>query len=120
MAKRPPKPPDRDPRPRHRRRGKSVVSPRTISTLIRQRPTLQDFDQLDREVKYVHPRSATILLAAEVELNLELSILTKLPRNDNETTKLLVDRDGPLSSFYAKIHLAYAMGIITEGSVVRS
>lgn len=87
---------------------------RSITRLIRQRPTEQDYATLDREVQHAHPRSAAILLSSEVELYLEFAILTRFPRNDTKTVKLLVDRDGPLSGFYAKIHLAYAMGIIDD------
>jgi len=54
------------------------------------------------------------LLAAEIELYLELAILTKLTKNDKDTINILVGRDGPPGSFYAKIHLAYAMGIIDD------
>ena len=114
MPTRPPKPADRKAQPRHRK-GAANEQPqkRTIQRLIRERPSPDDFARLDREVQQVHSRSAAILLASEVELYLELAILTKLPNNDADIVKILVGRDGPLGGFFAKIHLAFAMGLIT-------
>src|SRR5258708_23974756 len=114
MPRRLPKPPDAPAAPRHRARRKSADSrQRSIQALIRRRPIHADFARLDREVQQVHARSAAILLAAEVELYLELALLIRLPNNDPDTIKILVGRDGPLGSFFAKIHLAFAMGLIT-------
>jgi hypothetical protein len=79
---------------------------------MRERPSSDDFERLDREVQHIHSRSAAILLSTELELYLELAILAKLPNHDPDLIKILVGRDGPLGSFFAKIHLAHAMGII--------
>jgi hypothetical protein len=110
-TRRPPKPPGVQAAPRVR----GQKSPkRSINTLIREGPNRADFAQIDRQIRRIHPRAAAILLAADVEFSLEYAITLRLPRNDEDTNKLLVGRDGPLSGFYSKIHLAYAMGIVGD------
>jgi hypothetical protein len=54
------------------------------------------------------------VLAAWVERELEQWIIAALPRNDKKTLEMLRGRDGPLHSFYGKIHLGYALGIYDE------
>src|SRR6266478_1236013 len=118
---RPPKPPDVASAPRQRGRGadkiKSEAPTRTIHTLIREAPSRLEFDQVDKEALQIHSRSAAILLAAHIEFSLEYAILIRLKRNDEKTVKLLVDRDGPLSGFYAKIQLAYALGVFESDAL---
>src|SRR5947199_10581635 len=112
MPKRPPKPPDRESNPRTKKpRGEQKPS---IATLIRALPFDSDFTQIDKDVDLVHDRAAAILLACELELYLELILLSKLPVRDEDSTKALLERDGPLSGFYSKILLAHALGIINE------
>jgi hypothetical protein len=76
-----------------------------------------DFSEASRifkEVSESSDRSTAILLAAFVERMLELNITLRYPRRDQPTLNRLTDRDGPLSSFYSKTQLAYAMGIISS------
>jgi DNA-binding MltR family transcriptional regulator len=77
-------------------------------------PTIEEFDQIDREAHLVHDRAAAILLVAQVERFLEMAIIGRLARRDETTVDTLVTRDGPLSTFSAKIRLAYAMRIIED------
>jgi hypothetical protein len=114
MPKRPPKPPDRASSPRHRQRNLSdgttqTKTPRrTLSTLGRELPSMDEFEQIDREVLYVHDRAAAILLVSQVERFLEIAIVSRLFHQDKATVATLV------STFSAKIRLAYAMGFISE------
>ena len=122
MSKSPPKPPDRASSPRHRSRKKDISSvstdakaaKRTLRTLGREIPSMDEFDQIDREVHHVHDRAAAILLVAQVDRFLEIAIVSHLFHQDEATVAMLVGRDGPLSTFSAKIRLAYAMGFISE------
>ena len=113
MARRPPKPADLPSNPRT----KGTAPKSTIANLIRDGKTSEDFAQIDREIADIHPRSAAILLAAGIERSLEYALIIRLPRNDNKTIKLLVERDGPLNGFSAKICLAYAMRIIDDDAL---
>jgi DNA-binding MltR family transcriptional regulator len=118
-----PKPPDRDSAPRPRRRRKDGSSNRPTQTvpakpslkkLGREIPTIDEFNQIDREVLTAHDRAVAILLVSQVERFLEMTIISHLFRQDDNTIYLLIARDGPLSSFYSKITLGYAMGFITD------
>src|ERR1700730_9404901 len=97
MSKSPPKPPDRASSPRHRSRKKDISSvstdakaaKRTLRTLGREIPSIAQLDRF-----------------------LEIAIVSHLFHQDEATVAMLVGRDGPLSTFSAKIRLAYAMGFI--------
>lgn len=95
-------------------RSKSKGSKRTIADLIREGKAGDDFKKVNQEVLVIHPRSAAILMAADLESTLEFAIIIRLKRNDEKTIDNLISRDGPLSSFSAKIHLAYAMGLVDD------
>lgn len=120
MSKRPAKPVGREARPRFPKKKSAPMlpaksaAPKSLSKLGREFPTIEEFNQIDREVLTAHDRAVVILLATQVERFLELAIISHLPRNDDDTIEVLVGRDGPLGSFNAKIWLAYALGIITD------
>jgi DNA-binding MltR family transcriptional regulator len=109
-----PKPSDRKSRPRVRRKKEApkTTGSRSLKRLGRELPTIEEFNQIDRDVVTAHDRAVAILLVAQVERFLELALVSHLFMQDEDTVDLLVSRDGPLSSFYSKILLAYAMGFI--------
>lgn len=109
--------------PRIRRRGKKTKEqalpkpPKPKSPTLRQLgraiPTIAEFEQIDREMTTAHDRAVALLLASQVQRYVEITAISHLVRRDEETTKTLVDRGGPLGSFNSTIRLAYALGIIT-------
>ena len=123
MPGRPPKPIDLAPATRVRSRKKAAASIPTASVppkktslrrLGREIPTMEEFNQIDRDAITAHDRAVAILLSSQVERFLEISVISHFSRQDDDTAKLLVARDGPLASFYSKIVIAYAMGFISE------
>jgi hypothetical protein len=103
MPKRPPKPATQ-----------TKTQRSTLRTLSREIPSLDEFAQISHEVHHAHDRTAAILLVSQVERFLEIAIVSHLFHQDEATVKTLVNIGGPLSTFSAKIHLAYAMGFISE------
>jgi len=59
-------------------------------------------------------RSAAIMMGAIVENALGSLITLHLKRRDKNTIEALYERDGPLSTFFSVINLAYAMGLINK------
>lgn len=92
------------------KRSKSPLEP-TLRQLTKQLPEPDEFENIEREILGASDRSAAIILAARVELELEKSIIGSLPRSDKETVEKLTTVGGPLNGFFAKIHLGYAMGL---------
>lgn len=85
-----------------------------LRQLSRAIPTTDEFELLDKEIANVHDRAACIMMSAQVELYLQHAITFFMMRKDEPTIEKLLGRDGPLSSFYSKIILAHAMGLITD------
>lgn len=78
---------------------------------------ITDWDEILEEVHQTSDRTAAIVLASWVERSLEQSIVKMLPRHDDELVSKLLERDGALGSFYAKIHLGFALGLYDESVV---
>jgi hypothetical protein len=117
MPPRPPKPPDREAQPRHRRRGRVVTDvslprKRTLRELSRQQLSREDASALESELRISSDRSTCIILSSLAERNLESAIMSRIYISDTEIAKPLFDRDGALSTFYGNIYLAYALGMI--------
>jgi DNA-binding MltR family transcriptional regulator len=112
MPVKPPKPPSQEAAPRFRqaRRAKQ----QTLRTLTREFPSDSDLNQIDAEMDSMPDRAAAIMLAVRVELYLQTSIMRILKRQDGDTEKILIETDGPMVTFYSKICLSYALGIIDE------
>jgi hypothetical protein len=63
--------------------------------------------------KFNHDHTVAIVTASILETALELAIIPKFPKISSEDQKLLFSdsKEGPLSTFSAKIRIAHALGI---------
>jgi hypothetical protein len=63
--------------------------------------------------KFSHDHTVVIVTASILETALELAIIPKFPKISNEDQRLLFSdsKEGPLSTFSAKIRIAHALGI---------
>jgi hypothetical protein len=86
----------------------------TLSALIRGAVTEDDLANVKNQLHRITDRSLAIISAATAERALERAIIPYLPMLDSYTFKKLISNEGPLSSFYSKIHLAFALGTIDE------
>jgi hypothetical protein len=73
-----------------------------------------DLNDVVAEIKEASDRTAAIVLGSLVERTVEQHILAALPRHDDKTAERLLGRNGPLSSFYSKNQLGYALGACDE------
>lgn len=89
---------------------------RSLRHLSTKQLAQDDYKGLIEEIQHTSDRTAAIVLASWVERTLEQFVLAALPRNDERTGKKLLERDGPLGSFYAKIHLGFALGLYEEAT----
>ena len=83
-----------------------------LKQISSERPTLQDLERAMEEIQNDHPRSAAIVGATYLDDVTRLAILTKLVDLSKDETDRLFVGFAPLSSFSAKIQMAYAMGLI--------
>ena len=67
-----------------------------------------------KEIEGVSDRSAAILVASQVDEVLGGLIESNLEKKSEATLRALYGSGGALSTFYAKIHLGYAMGFYDE------
>ena len=74
-------------------------------------PAEVDAAEIAADIRNAHDRAATIILGAHVEMYLQRLLLAHLP---NAKPEIFLPPSGPLTDFYAKNHLAFAMGIIPE------
>jgi hypothetical protein len=115
MTRRPPKPPDRESKPRNRERSRQSSTIRTLRDIPREPLDLtedEDSNSFDIELETSTDRGVAILLAANVERELERLLLMALaPSADDTTVSRLVNRDGALSSFCGNNWLGYANGL---------
>jgi hypothetical protein len=124
-AARPPKPTDRQSSPRYVKGKQKTNQPKTLAEvmfgvgegaklpdLIRARMDVGDIFDLRNPSNRVTDRGLAIVIGASVERGLERLLITQLPKLDVGTYEKLISREGPFSSFFAKIHLAFALGLI--------
>lgn len=78
---------------------------------------IDDWPEVFAEVHHTSDRTAAIVLGSWVERALEQAIIKVLPRNDERAVGRLLERDGALNSFYAKIHLGFALGLYDQSIV---
>ena len=71
----------------------------------------EDWPEMRAEIFNAPDRAAAIIRGSHVEMYLEQLLLAYLP---NATPEIFSQPNGPLTDFYAKNHLAFAMGIIPE------
>ena len=94
----------------------------SLQDYSRREPKGEDRTVLAGDIGNVNDRAAGIILGSDVEWYLEQLLLAYLP---NAGPGIFLQPNGPLTDFYAKNQLAFAMGIIPEGllkdlEVVRS
>jgi hypothetical protein len=92
-----------------------MAKKKTLRALSNKPIETEDVQGIAAEISQVSDRTAAIVLASWVERALEQWIIQILPRRDAETLERLQDRDGPLSGFFAKIHLGYALSLYDAG-----
>lgn len=84
-----------------------------LGKLARRPPDLADHFTILHQLETLDDRAAAILAAIQVEAALESVLLKKMiPLPVNEIDEIFVGESGPLSTFSAKIRLAYAFGVI--------
>jgi hypothetical protein len=91
---------------------------RTLPQIIRELPGTDEWEKLDREISTSSDRSGAILLAAQIERFLEFAIISNLQPVDDATHVALIGREGPLSTFFSKAYLGYAMGLY-DGKILQ-
>jgi hypothetical protein len=84
----------------------------SLREFARRAPADEDGPEIRGEIHNAPDRAAAVILGARVEMHLEQLLLEDLP---NATPEIFSQPNGPLTDFYAKNHLAFAMGIIPEG-----
>jgi DNA-binding MltR family transcriptional regulator len=122
MAPKPPKPTDRVASPRHKKRKRAGVDlleaiyptggSDTLSALLREAVTDDDKITLESPPHLTSHRSFAIISSARAERALERTLIAHFPKLDAYTFEMLASRAGPLSSFFSKIHLAFALGLL--------
>ena len=75
---------------------------------------LQSIDLLEKEINSVSDRSCAIVCAAFLDDFLERLILSFLTTESSTQDRLLLENNGPLSTFSAKIILSYRLGLISK------
>ena len=82
---------------------------------MKERDRALDFGDFISEFESQPDRSAVIIGSIRLELLLEQLLLKNFIPNKNKQEEELFDPGKPLSSFHAKIHLSYRLGLIDEG-----
>src|ERR1700737_4575926 len=116
---RPPKPPNRPATPRYPTREKAPVPNQaadfqkelSLREFSQRAPDETEGEEMASDILKAHDRAAAIIMAAQVEMTLQQLLLACLP---NGTVEIFLPPSGPLSGFYAKNCMAFAMGIISK------
>jgi DNA-binding MltR family transcriptional regulator len=90
---------------------------RTLRDLSSSQVEVENWPEVFEEVHHTSDRTAAIVLASWVERFLEQVIIDTLPKHDDETVGKLLRPEGALNSFFAKIHLGFALGLY-DGTTV--
>lgn len=113
MIERPPKPPkplDRPPSPRFKKRSKSGRYTPSLS-VTKSRPTTEESEAAWKEIREASPRAAAILAVAYIESVIRFVIASRfVPLTDDELSPLY-NSSGPLSSFLQAVELGFALGL---------
>jgi hypothetical protein len=112
MAKKPPKPTDRHPSPRHK--GKAKTPPSNFMT--QQWKNLPEFKDVLVEIRTQSNRGAAITAGVTVENALRLAIEAHWSRTMSKSARerVFCGRGGALGTFSAKIDVANAMGLVDQ------
>jgi hypothetical protein len=121
MPPRPPKPPDREPSPRHKQKRHSQTEFETAIVAVRRLsdadPTPDDVAQYQQEAGAERgDRGAAILFATDLENTLQLAIIRMLQPASKQRAELF-GHNAPMGTFAYKITIAHAIGIF--GDVTR-
>lgn len=115
MADKPSKPADRPASPRFKQRKKSATATSeqvpTLRALTRMRPSHQEWDDSWKEMREGTARSAAIIASAFTEDALRFAILDRCVLLEPPDIDRLLEPPGPMSSFYGKIELGFALGL---------
>ena len=93
------------------------VKRRSLRDLSGKKVDIDDWPEVFNEVHHTSDRTAAIVLGSWVEQSLEEEIIRALPKHDDKTIGKLLERDGALSTFYAKIYLGFSLGLYDESIV---
>jgi Mannitol repressor len=83
-----------------------------LKKLLRAKPTTVDIARATKEIETESARSAAVLGSALLEDVMRLVILTRMPDLGEPEQDVLFFGSGPLSTFSARIQVAYALGLI--------
>ena len=100
--------------PRAARTNKTDKRKHTFHDLSRLKANEEELTILLDEVTKSSDRSACIIQSAVVERDVETAIVLRLARGDDQSVKPLFEQGGALSTFFAKIHLGYAMDLFDD------
>lgn len=89
---------------------------RKLSQLIREKPTAEDIEKTLKDLRTVHDRAAAIIVATTVDDALRDLLLHKMVTLNSDRYNSLFGVDRPLSSFAAKINIAYAFNVISDAT----
>ena len=88
----------------------------SLRRLSRQEPTNEELTETLQSIVDLPDRMAAIIMASLVESDLEKLIIMNLPIKDKDMVAALTERDGALSTFFAKIDLSYALALVSSAS----
>jgi hypothetical protein len=91
-----------------RKKKKEKVAARKLSR--------QPVPEWRREVRIGSDRIVAILAVANLEALLAQTIEQLLDNHDDDTMDRLHGPEGPLSTFFSKIELAYALGVVSDAT----
>lgn len=90
------------------------VGKQSLRDLTRQFPSVDDQKRFREAINAKSDLVTAIVQAIEIDYILEQLIVSKLVRRDEETIEILCKENGALSTFFSKIGVAYAFGIIDK------
>ena len=83
----------------------------TLRDFTRELPSQKDRERFNEAMNSPSDLVTAIIHAIELDFIIEQSIVANLPRQDDDTIALLAKENGPLSTFFSKIVLGYAMAV---------
>jgi hypothetical protein len=106
MIERPPKPTDRPPSPRFKKRTKSShrLKPPSLE-IARSGPTIEESEAAWKEIREASPRASAILAVTYVESVLRVTIASRFVPLYEDELKTLYNFGGPLNSYRTRDHI---------------
>jgi hypothetical protein len=87
---------------------------KTLRDYTRETPSEEDEQRFKNAMNERSAIVVAVVMAIELEYLLEQLIIGKLKRKDDDTVEILCKDNGALATFFSKIGLSYALGIIDE------